>query len=182
MFNETDCVLSPRIFEYTLFDNADVNDKMNESTNFIMTKGGQVKISNPISIKEVMFPAFYPFKVRSIKKINDLYEIFITSPDSFNYTDEHFNMMNYSILEHNDELPDMRSVFKLADLKNFDELLPLKQSDPDFFYEIYYYNLYHKNLIALTCNNITIEVKLLAISKQYGNDIKRGELRGSSAK
>lgn len=157
MFNDIDCVLSPKLFEFTLF-NIDVGDKINESSNFIMTKGGQIKISNPIKIREVMFPAFYPFKVKSVKKINDLFEVFLMSPDSFNYTDDHFNMLNYSIFDNKDDIPELRSMLKMTDLKNFDEMLPLKLSDPDFYYEIYFYNLYHKNLLFFAQNNLSSEV------------------------
>lgn len=158
MFNENNCLLSPRLFEHNLFESMDDEDKLGESTNFLMTKGGQVKVSNSIMIREVMFPALYPFKVKSVKKINDLYEVFLTSPDAFNYTDEHFNMLNFSIFEKETDISEFQSVLKLTNLRNFDEMLPLKQSEPDFYYEIYFYNLYHQNLLFINNNNVTKEV------------------------
>lgn len=159
MFSDADCLMTPQLLEYTLFDNAELGERLDESVNFASNKNGQIRASSPIAIKEVMFPAFYPFKVRTIKKINDTYEVFITSPDSFNYTDEHFQMLNTTIFENNYDISEIRNMFKLSDLKTLDDFLPLRQSDPDFFYEVYYYNLYHRNLLALANNEISSEVR-----------------------
>lgn len=155
MFNEANYLVEPKASEYKLFDKKK-NRKQDVSA---IGKNDEPKRQDfVINIREMLFPAFYPFKVKGVKKINDIYEVFLGSPDRFSFTDDHFQLINHSLLAAEEEFEEIRSLLKSKDVKNFDDFMPIKTNNQNFYFEIFFYNLYYKNWIHLFKKLITQSV------------------------
>ena len=155
MFNDPESLVAPRPLEYKLFD----KKKSRKKDISVIGKNDEQKQQDfVISIREMLFPANYPFKVKGVKKINDIYEVFLSSPDKFSFTDDHFQLINHSLLAAEEEFEEIRSLLKSKDVKNFDDFMPIKTNNQNFYFEIFFYNLYYKNWIHLFKKLITQSV------------------------
>lgn len=156
MFNEVNNLVSPKQLEYKLFDKK--KNRKVDLSNVHKQKEDNEKNDFVLNIREMMFPIFYPFKVKNIKKINDVYEIFLSTPDCFSYTDDHFQLINNSLLTETNEFEEIKNLLKAKEVKSFDDFMPIKINNSSFYFEIFFYNMYYKNWIHLFKKLITSAV------------------------
>ena len=104
--------------------------------------------------QELLFPAYYPFKIMGVKKTDDVYEVFCTSPNVFHYNDNSIQILNRDQTDStqgknkkNDEDGSIDSKTKIC---------PFKFKRESLSYEIDLYESYLSNYEKLKTKEIQI--------------------------
>lgn len=107
----------------------------------------------------VLFPPLYPFRVRSIRTINDRTELFISTPCTFNYTDDHMYHITAKYSQISESMDDMFDNItdkeKRFPINNF---IPLRTSHSPFYFELFLANLSFRNIMNSLKLNYTQDV------------------------
>lgn len=99
-----------------------------------------------ITLNEYFFPAYYPFKVKSFKTINQVYELTLSTPSQFDYVDEHFLLYNKPLVEKHLEVSDAVSqMISQFQTKTFQDFIPLKKHNLLYYPELHFQNLQQLN-------------------------------------